>query len=62
MWVTTGMFPQELTITLKESKTVKQVKFVSTGIRKAHVKGCTKLSGNGFNSIGETSELKNTPG
>ena len=62
MWITTGMYPQEITITFTASRIVKEVKYVSTGIRKVHIKGCTKLSGNGFNTIGESTEITNSNG
>ena len=62
IWITTGMFPQELTITFDEPRVINEVKFISTGIRKVFIRGCTSMSGNGFNKIGESAEIQNMQG
>ena len=62
IWITTGMFPQELTITFDSKRTFHEIKFVSTGIKNAHIKGCASMNGNGFNLISEPNEIPNAKG
>ena len=56
-WVTTGLYPQELTISFNQARVINEVKFASTGIKKAVIQGCQTQSGNSFKEIGTTKEL-----
>jgi heat shock protein beta-11 len=39
-WITTGLYPQELTFTFKQPKVVNEVKVTMTGARKVVIQGC----------------------
>ena len=39
-WITTGLYPQELTFTLQNAKVINEVKFVTNGARKIVIEGC----------------------
>ena len=56
-WLTTGMFPQELTIQFQQAQVVNEVRFVSTGVKKVAIEGCQTANGNGFKVIGESREI-----
>ena len=53
-WITTGMYPQELTITFANAKVVNEVKFQTTGARKIVIEGCQTSTINAFKSIAES--------
>ena len=61
-WLTTGMFPQELTIQFQQAQVVNEVRFVSTGIKKVAIEGCQTANGNGFKVIGESREIPHNRG
>ena len=56
-WITTGLYPHEMTFTFNQAKTINEVKFMSTGIRRVVISGCPTLNGNSFKDIGETKDL-----
>ena len=53
-WISTGLYPQEITFTLPNAKVVNEVKFVTTGARKIVIEGCPTATGNAFKVIGES--------
>ena len=53
-WITTGLYPQELTFTFSNAKVVNEVKFTTTGARKVCIEGCQSATGNAFTTIGES--------
>jgi len=53
-WVTTGLYPQELTFRFPQAKQVNEVKFTSTGARKVRVEACQLATGNEFKLVGES--------
>ena len=56
-WLTTGMYPQELTIQFQQAQVVNEVRFVSSGVKKVAIEGCQTANGNGFKVIGESREI-----
>ena len=62
MWMTTGLYPQELTIAFKSAKNLSSIAFTSTGVKKVIIEGCTTTNGNSFKTIGETPEIKDNHG
>ena len=62
MWLTTGMFPQELTITFNQARVINEVKFLTSGVKKVEIHGCQTVNGNNFNVIGESKELQGSRG
>ncbi len=53
-WISTGLYPQELTFTFQNSKVVNEVKFQTTGAKKVMIEGCQTATGNAFKSIAES--------
>ena len=53
-WISTGLYPQEITFTLHNAKVVNEVKFVTNGARKIVIEGCPTATGNAFKVIGES--------
>ena len=39
-WITTGLYPQEVTITLPNPKVINEIKFTTTGAKKILIEGC----------------------
>ena len=62
MWITTGMYPQELTITFQQARVIKEVKFLTSGVKKVVIQGCQTVNGNNFTVIGESKELQGSRG
>ena len=62
MWLTTGMYPQELTITFQQARVVNEVKFLTSGVKKVEIQGCQTVNGNNFTTIGESKELQGSRG
>ena len=61
-WLTTGMFPQEITFQFQQAQVVNQVGFISTGIKKVVIEGCQTANGNGFKPIAESREIPHNRG
>jgi hypothetical protein len=53
-WISTGLYPQELTFTFGNAKVVNEVKFQTTGAKKIAIEGCQTTTGNAFKPIGES--------
>ena len=53
-WITTGLYPQELTFTFPNAKVINEIKFVTTGAKKIVVEGCQTATGNAFKTIAES--------
>ena len=62
MWITTGMYPQELTISFVQARVVKEVSFLTSGVKKVEIQGCATANGNDFKVIGESKELQGSRG
>ena len=61
-WLTTGMYPQELTITFNQARVINEVKFLTSGVKKVEIQGCQTVNGNNFNVIAESKELTGSRG
>ena len=57
-WLTTGMYPQELTITFNQARVINEVSFLTSGVKKVQIQGCQTVNGNNFSVIGESKELQ----
>ena len=57
VWTTTGLYPQEVTISFTQAKVINEIKFKTTGARKVKVEGCQTATANAFKSIAESAEL-----
>ena len=55
--MTTGLFPQELTIQFQQARVVSDISFSSTNVKKIEIEGCQTANGNGFKIIGESKEI-----
>lgn len=53
-WISTGLYPQELTFSFPNAKVVNEVKFSTTGAKKVVIEGCQTATGNQFKQIGES--------
>ena len=56
-WVTTGLYPHELTFTFNQPKTINEVKFLATSVKRVVISGCPTLNGNSFKEIATTKDL-----
>ena len=53
-WISTGLYPQELTFTFAQAKVVNAVNFQTSGAKKIVIEGCQTATGNAFKPIGES--------
>ena len=58
-WVTTGLFPQEITIDLGATKSLQSLKLTTSGAKKVEVLGCENTTMAEFKSLGEVSPDEN---
>jgi hypothetical protein len=58
-WVTTGLFPQEITIDLGASKSLQSLKLTTSGAKKVEVLGCENTTMAEFKHLGEVSPDEN---
>ena len=56
-WTTTGLYPHELTFSFSKERTLNEVRFASTGIRRVVVSTCPSLQGNSFKDVAATKDL-----
>ena len=56
-WMTTGLYPQELTLAFNSAKVITEVSFVTTGAKKIVIEGCATSNGNAFKTVGESQEI-----
>ena len=56
-WMTTGLYPHEITFSFNQPRTVNEVKFTSTGIRRVMVSACPNLAANSFKDVAATKDL-----
>lgn len=53
-WTTTGLYPQEITISFAQAKVINEVRCSVAGARKIQIEGCQTATGNQFKQIGES--------
>ena len=56
-WITTGLFPQEITIDMGGARPVNEVNFQGSNIKKVVIEGCKTTNTNEFKKIGESKEF-----
>ena len=56
-WMTTGLYPHEITFSFSTPRTVNEVKFTSTGIRRVMISASPNLTSNSFKDIAATKDL-----